>query len=82
MYHTRGVDAVATVTELRSKTSEILEFARKSDRGVLIQKNNEPYAVLLSYEKYLELIGEKPEKIAQSTKKRRRKASKESQMPA
>ncbi len=76
MYHTKGVEAVATVTELRARTSEILEFARKSERGVLIQKNNEPYAVLMSYEKYLELIGEKPEKVTLTTpRKRRKKAS-------
>lgn len=56
MYSTRGIEAVATITELRSKTSELVEHAKKIERGILIQKNNEPYAVLISYKLYLELL--------------------------
>ena len=50
MYSTRGIEAVATITELRSKTSELVEHAKTIDRGILIQKSNEPYAVLISYD--------------------------------
>ena len=76
MYHTKGIEAIATVTELRSKTSQLLEYARATDRGVLIQKNNEPYAVLLSYNKYLELIGEEaPRKVAAGRRGRRKRGS-------
>lgn len=56
MYFTRGIDAVATITELRSNTSELVEHAKTIDRGILVQKNNQPYAVLLSYELYDELL--------------------------
>ena len=56
MYSTRGIETVATITELRSNTSEIVDHAKKAQRGVLIQKNNEPYAVLVSYELYTELL--------------------------
>lgn len=56
MYSTEGIEAVATITELRSKTSELVEQAKKIDSGILIQKNNDPYAVLISYDLYIELL--------------------------
>lgn len=56
MYSTRGIEAVATITELRSKTAELVEHANQIEQGVMIQKNNEPYAVLISYELYLQLL--------------------------
>lgn len=56
MYKTKGIESIATITELRSKTSELVDYARKAKKGVLIQKNNEPYAVLLSFEQYEELV--------------------------
>ncbi|MFT5145281.1 MAG: prevent-host-death family protein [Rhodothermales bacterium] len=56
MYSTRGIEAVATITELRSNTSELVDHAKKINRGILIQKNNEPYAVLISYDKYEALL--------------------------
>ena len=62
MYSTKGIESVATITELRSKTSELVEHARCQDRGILIQKNNDPYAVLISYELYARLL-ERSEEI-------------------
>lgn len=56
MYSTSGVDAVATITELRSNTSQLIDHVRESKSGVLIQKNNEPYAVLLDWETYQEVV--------------------------
>ncbi len=56
MYFTKGIEAVATITELRSNTSELLEHAKDIESGILIQKNNEPYAVLISYDVYEKLI--------------------------
>lgn len=56
MYSTRGIEAVATITELRSNTSELVEHAKEIERGILIQKNNEPYAVLISYDVYDKLL--------------------------
>ncbi len=58
MYSTKGIESVATITELRSKTSELVEHGRCQDRGILIQKNNDPYAVLISYELYARLLGQ------------------------
>jgi prevent-host-death family protein len=56
MYSTRGIEAVATITELRSNTLELVEHAKTMDRGILIQKNNEPHAVLISYDLYDRLM--------------------------
>ncbi|MEM1093787.1 MAG: type II toxin-antitoxin system Phd/YefM family antitoxin [Bacteroidota bacterium] len=56
MYSTKGIETVATITELRSKTSELVEHAKEIEHGILIQKNNDPYAVLISYELYIELL--------------------------
>ncbi|MCH8276236.1 MAG: type II toxin-antitoxin system Phd/YefM family antitoxin [Bacteroidetes bacterium] len=56
MYFTKGIEVVATITELRSKTSELVEYAKGIERGILIQKNNEPYAVLISYDVYERLL--------------------------
>ena len=56
MYLTKGIDAIATITELRSNTSELLEYAKEIERGILIQKNNQPYAVLISWELYDKLL--------------------------
>jgi len=52
MYNTEGINTIATITELRSETSELIEHVRETKSGVLIQKNNEPYAVLLDWETY------------------------------
>lgn len=68
MYFTRGIDAVATITELRSNTSELVEHAKTIDRGILVQKNNQPYAVLLSYELYDELLKAKEEQEKRAKK--------------
>lgn len=54
MYNTEGINTIATITELRSETSELIEYVRSTSSGVLIQKNNEPYAVLLDWETYKE----------------------------
>lgn len=52
MYSTEGVDSIATITELRSETADLIDHVRKTKRGVLIQKNNEPHAVLIDWETY------------------------------
>ncbi|CAN5510725.1 type II toxin-antitoxin system Phd/YefM family antitoxin [soil metagenome] len=56
MYSTRGIEAIASITELRSKTAELLDKAREIDSGVLIQKNNEPFAVLIAHETYVKIM--------------------------
>jgi prevent-host-death family protein len=56
MYTTTGVDAIATITELRSRTSELLDHVRNTKASILIQKNNEAYAVLIDWETYQDLL--------------------------
>jgi len=68
MYLTQGIDAIATITELRSNTSALVEYAKEIDRGILIQKNNQPYAVLISWELYNQLLD-----AEQALKKKRSK---------
>jgi len=55
MYQAEGVDSIATITELRAETSELIDHVRESKTGVLIQKNNEPHAVLISWDTYIAL---------------------------
>lgn len=55
MYNTEGVEAVATITELRSETSELIDHVRRTKTGIMIQKNNEPHAVLLSWDVYIKI---------------------------
>lgn len=78
MYSTRGIEAVATITELRSKTSELVEHAKSIERGILIQKNNEPYAVLISYDLYDKLLSESETLQASGEAPKRRSRKKES----
>ena len=57
MYRTSGINAVASITELRSSTSELVEYVRDTQTVVLIQKNNKPYAVLIDWETYQRMNG-------------------------
>ena len=52
----KGISTIATITELRSKTSEIVAEAEQSGSGVLVVKNNDPYAVVLSFTRYSEML--------------------------
>lgn len=59
MYKTpEGIAAIGTITELRSNTSELVEHAKKTGQGILVQKNNQPYAVLLSFDRFVNLLEE------------------------
>jgi len=55
MYNTEGVNAVATITELRAETSELIDHVKFNKSGILIQKNNAPVAVLLDWDVYKSL---------------------------
>ena len=50
-----GISAQATVTELRSSTSELIDHAVNGP--VLISKNSAPVAVLVAYDEYVEMSG-------------------------
>lgn len=52
----KGIEAIATVTELRSNTREVIDQAEQGESAVLIVKNNEPYAVVMGFERYGELL--------------------------
>ncbi len=56
MYSTKGIEAVATVTELRSRTAALIDQAKGLKTGIMIQKNNIPEAVLVSYDLYQEMF--------------------------
>lgn len=58
MYATKGVDAIATITEVRNNISELVEHAKNQKATILIQKNNDPYAVLIDWETYQRLVQE------------------------
>jgi prevent-host-death family protein len=51
MFQTEGVSAIATITELRADTSTLIDHV--TDHGaIMVQKNNEPHAALISWEMY------------------------------
>ena len=58
MYPTFGAHQITSVTELRQETNDILEHAERTGEAILIQRNNDPVAILLSiatYKRYLAL---------------------------
>lgn len=69
MYRTTGVDTIATITELRAKTTELVEHVRRSGQALLIQKNNEPFAVLLNWDVYNKLMDHRSEKLLWADRK-------------
>lgn len=50
---TEGITAIATITELRTNTSEVVD---DTDEAVLIVKNSNPVAVLVDYDQYSEIV--------------------------
>lgn len=75
MYSTTGINAIATITELRSHTSELLDHVREQRTSVLIQKNNEPYAVLIDWETYRTLIQLQREKAPPGSRRKSAKSA-------
>lgn len=58
MHPTYGAHQLASVTELRTDTAGLLDYANDAGEAILIQRNNTPCGVLLGldqYEEYLEL---------------------------
>ncbi|HKP76229.1 MAG TPA: type II toxin-antitoxin system Phd/YefM family antitoxin [Longimicrobiaceae bacterium] len=55
MYRVRESATLATVTDLRRKTAELM---KEADAGhlVVIQKDNEPCGVYLSYDRYERIL--------------------------
>jgi len=51
MYNTEGVPAMATTTELRVRTTDLIDMLAKTP-VIGIQQNNRPVAVMLSLETY------------------------------
>jgi prevent-host-death family protein len=52
MFQTEGVDAVASITDLRMDTSNLLEEVEKHPKGIAVQRNGEPEIVLISWDVY------------------------------
>lgn len=49
MYNTQGITDVASVTELRTSFQDVVDVAENKE-GVIVQRNNEPYAVLMTFD--------------------------------
>ena len=58
MYRITDIDTIASVTDLRTQIDETIKAVEETEKGVLVQKNNEPIAVLVSIERWRELQGE------------------------
>lgn len=52
---TLPVDSIATITQLRSQTVKLVEKAQSGHAG-LVQKNNEPQAVLIGVDDFQKLV--------------------------
>jgi prevent-host-death family protein len=52
MHSTYGAQQITSVTELRQDTNDIIEHADETGEAILIQRNNEPVAILLSIPTY------------------------------
>ncbi|NBB90411.1 MAG: hypothetical protein GVY23_04290 [Spirochaetes bacterium] len=57
MYNTEGLSAIATVTELRTETADVLSVLEDVP-AICVQRNNEPEAAMLSMEMYRALRAE------------------------
>jgi prevent-host-death family protein len=56
MYEADGVNTIASITELRTETDQIIQRAEESPEGsVLVQRNNKPIAVLVSIDQWNKL---------------------------
>lgn len=55
MYTVPGNATIATVTDLRRRTAEVLEHAANGSI-VVVQKDNEPQGVYLGFAQYQELV--------------------------
>jgi PHD/YefM family antitoxin component YafN of YafNO toxin-antitoxin module len=56
MYPTYGAHQITSVTELRQDTIDIIDHAKRTGEAILVQRNNDPIAILLSvatYTRYL-----------------------------
>lgn len=56
MFDTKGIQHIATITELRTNTSEILDQVTEGKQPVLIQRNGEPRAVMVPLAEYEQLV--------------------------
>jgi prevent-host-death family protein len=57
MYEVDNITTVASITELRADTDTVVEATEESSsEGVLIQRNNEPLAVLVPIRQWRNLL--------------------------
>jgi len=55
MYRLNDATAIATATDLRRRTREIMEAAEEG-ADVIVQRGDEPVAVYMSFERYQEVL--------------------------
>lgn len=56
MHSTFGAEQVASVTELRTDTMGLINHANEAGEAILVQRNNEPFGVLIGIEAYKDYI--------------------------
>lgn len=56
MHPTFGAHQVASVTELRTDTNDLLRHAKRSGEAILLQRNSAPCGVLIGLEQYEEYL--------------------------
>jgi len=61
MYDTQYTPTTANITEVRTQFSDVVDRAKNQGSGVLISRNNEPYAVITSVTDYNRLKEENRE---------------------
>ena len=52
MYDTQNTPTTANITEVRTQFADVVKRAKEQGSGVLISRNNEPYAVITSVTDY------------------------------
>jgi prevent-host-death family protein len=54
--HMYNLKNIATVTDLRERTIEVLEEVKKSEEPVVVFKRNKPQAVIINIKKFDEIL--------------------------
>jgi len=56
MHSTYDTQYLASVTELRTDTTGLLDYVNEASEAVLIQRNNVPCGILMGLEQYAEYL--------------------------
>ena len=56
MFPTFGAHQISSITELRQDTNHLLDHADETGQAILLQRNNDPVAVLISVDTFRDLV--------------------------